>query len=74
MRAAIRLLVVLLALLVVGCTSYVRLRGSNEIHDPGCRKVRNASPDGILEADLDDGVPCIECLHDEALEYEEDNR
>jgi hypothetical protein len=36
--------------------------------------VRNASPSGIVDADLDDGVPCIECLREEALEYHEDNR
>ena len=63
-----------LLLLIAGCSSYVRLRGSNEIHDPSCRKVRQADPDGMVDADLDDGVPCLECLHDEAVEFEEDNR
>ena len=63
-----------LIMLVAGCSNYVRLRGSSEIHDPGCRKVRNASSDGVVDADLDDGVPCIECLREESLEYIEDNR
>lgn len=66
--------VVLFAVMLGGCSSYVRLRGSNEIHDSGCWKVRNASSSGIVDADLDDGVPCIDCLHEEALEYHEDNR
>jgi len=73
-RAILTAAVLALALLAAGCSSYVRLRGSSEIHDPGCRKVRNASSSGIVDADLDDGVPCIECLHDEAIEYHEDNR
>ena len=73
-RTIIRGAALLLLLLVVGCSSYVRLRGSNEIHDPDCRKVRHASSDGIVAADLDDGVPCLECLREEALEYHEDNR
>ena len=73
-RTIIRGAALLLVLLVAGCSNYVRLRGSTEIHDPGCRKVRHASSDGIVAADLDDGVPCLECLREEALEYHEDNR
>jgi len=73
-RGVFRGTVLLLVLLIAGCASYVRLRGSNEIHDPSCRKVRQAGSDGIVDADLDDGVPCLECLREEALEYHEDNR
>ena len=69
-----RLMALALVLLFAGCSSYVRLRGSSEIHDSGCRRVQNASSSGIVDADLDDGVPCLECLHDEAVEYHEDNR
>jgi hypothetical protein len=63
----------LMTLVVTGCgvfsSNYVRLRGSSEIHAPDCPKVRRAARDGVVPADLDDGVPCIECLHDEYLDY-----
>ena len=74
MRAFMMATVLTLTLLIAGCSSHVRLRGSTEIHESGCRKVRNADPSGVVDADLDDGVPCIECMHDEAIEYHEDNR
>lgn len=74
MRAFLTATALTLMLLIAGCSSYVRLRGSTEIHEPSCRKVRSADSSGVVDADLDDGVPCLECLHDEALEYEEDNR
>jgi hypothetical protein len=74
MHRVLLLSTAVLLLLVAGCTSYVRLRGTSEIHDPSCRKVRNADPSGIVDADRDDGIPCLECLHEEAIEYEEDNR
>ncbi len=74
MRTIMTAVALALVLLIAGCSSHVRLRGSNEIHDPSCWKVRRASSDGVVDADLDDGVPCIECLREEALEYEEDNR
>jgi hypothetical protein len=77
----LRILLVLLALLVLllptpGCGtfggSYYRLRGSSEIHVSGCPRLRGASRDGIVGADADDGPPCIECRHDDAVEWAND--
>lgn len=69
------LAVFLLLMGTAGCIfggSYVRLRGTNEIHDPDCPKVRRAHPDGVVDADLDDGPPCYTCLPEEAVEWAED--
>jgi hypothetical protein len=75
-RRLVSFLIVLtmLALLTmsVGCSSYVRLRGSPEIHDPDCRLVDHAPDDGVVDASFGDGPPCFECLREEAIEWAED--
>ena len=66
-------ILLLLGAFLAGCgTTYVRLRGTCEIHTEDCRLVRRAHPDGIVEADLGDGPPCFHCLREEALEWVED--
>jgi hypothetical protein len=47
--------------------SYVRLRGSPEIHLRSCPLVQRADPAGIVPARAGDGPPCIKCRKAEAL-------
>ena len=74
LRHLLRFAVLLLAAAApLACgTSYVRLRGTSEIHRTSCPRVRRAHPDGIVPASLSDGAPCLECLREEAVEWAED--
>jgi hypothetical protein len=75
-RLALLLALALAAVAPAGCGifggSYYRLRGSPEIHESDCPRLRRASPGGIVRASRGDGPPCYTCMHEDALEWARD--
>ena len=61
-----------LSFLAPACgSSYVRLRGTTEVHTTSCPLVRGAHRGGVVDAN-DDEPPCHRCRPEEAVEWAED--
>jgi hypothetical protein len=52
--------------------SYYRLRGSPEIHERDCPRLRRAVSGGIVRASRGDGPPCATCMRADAIEWARD--
>lgn len=48
---------------------FVRLRGSNEIHESDCPRVHRAEPGGVVDAAEGEGPPCFTCQRKQAIAW-----